>query len=139
MVFKQISFLVAIGLNLVWINVSTIIRYFLFVRPMMREAYPTIPDVAGMNLPVFFAWGVWAAIPVLSIAAVAWLSMKHFGDGVLVVLASGTVAWLVVYANLWGANFLMNLAPPGLVAIVLILTWIEMAVGALLVRWAMRQ
>ena len=131
------SFWIGLALNVVWVNVSTIFRYFLFVRPMMRSAFPMLPDVAEMNPPVFFAWGVWGAIPILSISTISWLMLNRFGLRVSVVLASGTIAWAIVYANLWGATYLMYLAPLMLVSIVLVLGWLEMVIGAFLVRWSM--
>ena len=35
----------------IWINVSEIFRYFVFVMPM-------VPDVAPVNLSVFLIWGL---------------------------------------------------------------------------------
>ena len=48
----------ALIVNFIWINASEVFRYFAFVMPMMREAFPMVPNVAPMNLPVFMIWGV---------------------------------------------------------------------------------
>jgi hypothetical protein len=46
----------ALLINFLWINTSEVFRYFAFVMPMMRDAFPNVPDVAPMNVPVFLIW-----------------------------------------------------------------------------------
>ncbi len=129
--------LIAIIANVVWINAATVFRYFLFVRPMLREAQSSLPDVAAMSLPVFLGWGGWILIPVLSVSLLSWFVMRQLGAGLVIALMSGTAVWAMIHASLWTAMHLMQLAPVALVTIVLPLTWIEMAVASLIVRWAL--
>ncbi|WP_343116952.1 hypothetical protein [Ostreiculturibacter nitratireducens] len=127
---------IAILLNLIWVNLSGVIRAFAFVMPMMRSALPTVPDVVPMNLNLFLAWGAWELIPILSVSIISWLMMIRFGASTGIALAAGTVTWILVYANLWSALYLMNLATLSVTGVALALSWLEMAVAAFLVRWS---
>jgi len=130
---------IAIAANLVWMNLFTLVRYFLFVRPMMREAFPGLPDVVPMSLPIFVAWGLWALIPILTVSVIAFLMLQRGRAGPVMAIFAGSLAWLLVYGSLWIAVYLMALAPLRLIGIVLPLTWMEMAVAAFIVRWAIRR
>lgn len=128
---------IAIGLNLIWINLSEVFRYFVFVMPMMREALPMVPGVAPMNLPVFLVWGVWDTILVLATSFLSWLVLEKFGAQISIALAAGTVIWATVFVIFWLGLFNMNLAPISVIGIALTLAWIEMVIAALVVRWSM--
>ncbi|MCB1493176.1 MAG: hypothetical protein KDJ77_15500 [Rhodobiaceae bacterium] len=125
----------AIGLNLLWINLSEVFRYFAFVMPMMREALPMVPDVAPMNAPVFLVWGVWDTILVIVASGLSWLVFERFGPTVRVALAAGTLVWVAIFVILWLGLFNMNLAPSAVLLVALPLAWVEMVVAALIVRW----
>ncbi|MEM7641044.1 MAG: hypothetical protein AAF366_00785 [Pseudomonadota bacterium] len=133
------AFWVALGLNAVWINLSEVVRYFAFVMPMMRAAFPMVPDVAPMTLPVFLVWGLWDTILVVSVTAMSWLAVERFGATVTVALAAGSFAWMSIFVILWLGLFNMNLATGPILAVALPLAWLEMAVAALIVRWAVRR
>ncbi|MEM8540250.1 MAG: hypothetical protein AAGF25_04770 [Pseudomonadota bacterium] len=131
------SFWIAIGLNMVWINLSEVFRYFAFVMPMMRDAFPMLPSVAPMNIPVFLIWGIWDTILVVSVCAIAWLSLTKFGTTMLMVLLTATGIWASIFVILWLGLFNMNLASPSIVLVALPLAWLEMFVAVIIVRWAM--
>ncbi|WP_282096463.1 hypothetical protein [Epibacterium ulvae] len=128
-------FSVALIVNFIWINASEVFRYFAFVMPMMREAFPMVPDVAPMNLPVFMIWGVWDTILVLTATLLPWMAMKIFGASALRAVFYGTGVWMSVFVILWLGLYNMNLATVGVLAIALPMAWGEMVVAALVVWW----
>jgi len=128
-------FVLALLANLVWINVSEVARYFAFVMPMMREAFPSLPGVAPMNVPVFLIWGVWDTIVVVTATLVPWMAMKVFGASPIRAVTYGTGVWLAVFVVLWLGLYNMNLAPPSVLAAALPLAWLEMVVAALITWW----
>jgi len=128
-------FTMALIVNFIWINASEVFRYFAFVMPMMREAFPTVPDVAPMNLPVFLIWGVWDTILVLTATLLPWMAMKVFGASALRAVLYGTGVWMSVFVILWLGLYNMNMATAGVLAIALPMAWVEMVVAALIVWW----
>jgi hypothetical protein len=129
----------AVVLNLIWVNLSEVARYFLFVMPMMRAALPEVDGVAPMNLPVFLIWGVWDTIVIAAITGVSWLVFAQFGRTVQVAIAAGTATWLAIFVVLWLGMFNMNLATAAIVLTALPLAWIELVIAALIVRWCLQR
>jgi hypothetical protein len=129
----------AFTVNFIFINLSEVFRYFVFVMPMMRETLPTVPNVAPMNLSVFLIWGVWDTILVLASTFLIWLMLDRFGASLRSALLAGTAVWGTIFVILWVALLNMNLATAPILAIALPLAWFEMTVAALVVRWAMRR
>ena len=121
--------------NFIWINLSEVFRYFALVMPMMREALPTVPNVAPMNLSVFMVWGVWDTILVLAATLIPWLSLQVLGGTVKAAVLAGTGVWLTVFGIFWLGTFNMNLATSAIVLTALPLAWLEMIVAALIVWW----
>ncbi len=128
-------FTMALIVNIIWINASEVFRYFAFVMPLMREAFPMIQDVAPMNFPVFMIWGVWDTILVLTATLLPWMAMKVFGASALRAVLYGTGVWISVFVILWLGLFNMNMATVGVLAIALPMAWIEMVIAALIVWW----
>ncbi|MEL7313156.1 MAG: hypothetical protein AAFN07_16685 [Pseudomonadota bacterium] len=128
-------FVLALIANVVWINASEVFRYFALVMPMMREAFPTVPDVAPMSVPVFLVWGLWDTIVVLAATLVPWIASRAFGSSILHFVGYGTGVWLGVFVVLWLGLLNMNLATANVLFVALPLAWIEMIVAALIVWW----
>jgi len=128
-------FVMALLVNFIWINASEVFRYFAFVMPMMREAFPGLPDVAPMNLPVFLVWGVWDTIVVIAATVLPWMAQKVFGASPLRAIVYGTGVWLAVFVTLWLGLYNMNLAGLAVLAVALPLAWLEMVVASLVVWW----
>ena len=128
-------FTMALFVNFIWINASEVFRYFAFVMPMMREAFPMVPDVAPMNLPVFMIWGAWDTILVLTATLLPWMAMKVFGTSALRAVSYGTGVWMSVFVILWLGLYNMNMATAGVLAIALAMAWAEMVIAALIVWW----
>ena len=125
----------ALLVNFLWINASEVFRYFAFVMPRMREAFPQVPDVAPMNVPVFLIWGVWDTILVLAATLVPWMAQRTFGASASRAVLYGTGVWMAVFVILWLGLYNMNLATPGVLAVALPLAWLEMVVASLVVWW----
>ncbi|MEL6464831.1 MAG: hypothetical protein AAFQ58_07665 [Pseudomonadota bacterium] len=128
-------FVAALLVNLLWINASEVFRYFTFVMPMMREAFPNLPDIAPMNLPVFLIWGVWDTILVVTATLIPWMALRAFGASAWWAVIYGTGVWLAVFVILWLGLYNMNLATLGMLALALPLAWLELVVAALVVWW----
>ena len=124
--------------NAVWINASEVFRYFVFVMPMMREAFPQVEGIAPMNLPVFAIWGAWDTILVLAVTGFVFLFLDRFGNGLLQAIIAGSLIWTAIFVILWLGLFNMNIATGAILAIALPLSWLEMVVAALIVNWGMR-
>ena len=86
--------------NFIWINLSEVFRYFVFIMPMMREALPLVPDVAPMNFSVFMTWGVWDTILVAAATFIPWLVFAAFGGTVRNAIFAGTGVWLAIFGIL---------------------------------------
>ncbi len=130
------NLLYALGVNFLWINVSEVFRYFVFIMPMMRDALPMVPDAAPMNVPVFLIWGVWDTILVLAATIIPWLALTTFGAGARQTVLTGTGVWLTIFGLIWIGIYNMNLTSPQVVMTALPLAWLEMVVAAFVVRWA---
>lgn len=121
--------------NFIWIHLSEVFRYFVFIMPMMREALSMVPDVALMNLSVFMIWGVWDTILVAAATFIPWLVFTVFGGTVRNAIIAGTGVWMTVFGILWLGVFNVNLATPEIVLTALSLAWLEMIVASLVVWW----
>jgi hypothetical protein len=129
------ALLVALTLNFVWINVSETLRYFVVLRGLLREAFPQIPDVAPMSLPIFLIWGVWDTIVIVAVTGFAWLFLERFGGGWRNTLIAGTSCWLAIFVVLWLGAYNMNLATAKILVAMLPWAWIETAVAVKIVDW----
>ena len=132
---KISPFVLALTANLIWINASEIFRYFVFVMPMMREAFPLIPNIAPMNLPVFLVWGLWDTVLVLAATLLPFMAMKTYGSSLLRAVIYGTLVWMTVFVILWLGLYNMNLATLNILAVALPLAWLEMVIASVIVWW----
>lgn len=137
--FTSKPFLKTLLINFVWQNISEIFRYFVFIMPMMRAAFPQLPDIAPMSLSVFAIWSVWGGLLLVSQSFFTWVVLLQFGNTRCNMFASGTLIWLAVFGILWLALYNMNLATPSIMAVALALSWFEMLVSSWIVSWGMRR
>ena len=131
------AFLLTLLVNAVWINDSEIFRYFVFVMPMMQEAFPQVTNIAPMNLPVFMIWGIWDTILLFAVTGFSWLYLQNFGQSMENALKAATLLWLAIFVILWLGLFNMNLATLQILTVALPLAWFELAIAALIVNWGM--
>ena len=128
------AFWLALLVNMVWINVSEVFRYFVFVMPMMRDALPTLENVAPMSWTIFLIWGVWDTILIFCVTGFIWIYLERFGCSLVSAIAGASFAWLGIFVILWLGLYNMNLTNLSVVGVALLLSWIELVVAALIVR-----
>jgi hypothetical protein len=129
----------AFFVNLVWINASEIARYFLILRDMMKSAFPQIPEIAPMNVPIFLSWGLWDTILIFATTGFSWLYLERFESTLRNVVVAGTLIWLAVFGLLWLGLLNMNLASLEILAAMLPWAWVEMVIAAFIVYRCRRQ
>lgn len=132
-------FWIALLANTIWMNVSEVWRYFVFVMPMVRTHLAEVPGVAPMSLGVFAAWGLWDTILIAAATGFFWMFFRQFGLGLLTVLAAATSFWATVFVIFWFAMINMNLASLEIAAAALPLAWLELFVAAVIVRLCVRR
>lgn len=131
--------MIAFGLNAIWINISEIFRYLVFVMPLMRDALSGVEDPAPMNVSVFLIWGVWDTL-LLAFSTLFWsLWYAAWGSSLRQAIYAGIACWAGVFGILWLGLYNMNLATPKIVAIALPLALFELVVAALITRWSLRR
>ena len=127
------AFLYTTLLNFIWINLSEVFRYFVFVMPMMQKAFPQIDGIAQMSPGILAIWGLWDTILVFVSTMICWLFLDRFGDSLKHAFLSGTLVWFSVFVLFWLGNLNMKLAPVSVLLIALPLSLFEMLVAAYLV------
>lgn len=133
------GFWLALLSNFVFMNLSEVFRYFVFVMPMMREAFPQVANIAPMNLLVFASWGIWDTVLIAATTGIIWLFMDRFGNSVKNAILSGTLVWATVFVLLWLGLYNMNLATLAIVAIALPFAWLELVIAGFIILWARRR
>ncbi|MEA5464265.1 hypothetical protein [Leptothoe sp. PORK10 BA2] len=136
--FPTKAFVTTLVVNTIWINVSEVFRYFVFVMPMMRTALSSVENVAPMNVGVFAIWGLWDTILVLTATLFVWLFLERFGYGRRNAMLAGGLFWMAVFVILWLGLLNMNLATPKILGVALPLALVEIVVAAIIVDWGMR-
>ena len=126
--FKQ--FIVTTLITSVWIHISEVFRYFVFVMPRVQAFFENQEGVAEMNLSIFSIWGLWDTLLSGILVFIFWLYSRVFGDGFRSILVSGTIAWLAVFVIFWVATANMGLSSWNILFITLSLSWLEMIIGA---------
>ena len=137
--FPVITFVLTCLVVSIWVNASEVFRYFVFVMPMTRGTFATIPGIAPMNLPVFLVWGLWDTILVAMTVMMYWLYTERFGESTQSTIISATLTWFVFFVLFWVGLLNMNLAQSATAAIALPLAWLEMVVACLIARACFRR
>jgi hypothetical protein len=131
------DFWVALGINFLWINASEIWRYLAIVKPMLHETYPGRADIAPFDLPTFASWSVWDTWLILAATGFYWLYLNWAGRGIRQALIAATLFTITIFGLIWLGIVNMGFVPARFIWIAVPLAWIEHAVAAIIVRWAM--
>jgi len=131
--FKLKQFVSITLITSIWINISEVFRYFVFVMPRVKTFFGNKIGVAEMDLTIFAIWGVWDTILTAVLVFFFWLYTKSFGNNIKSVFVSGTIVWLAIFVIFWVATANMGLSDWGILLITLPLSWVEMVVGAWIV------
>ena len=114
----------------IWINISEVFRYFLFVMPRMKSFYQNRPGIAEMDLGIFSIWGLWDTLLTAVLVFVFWIYAKSYGNNKKSVLVSGIFVWLAVFVIYWVATANMGLSSWSILLFTLPLSLFEMIIGA---------
>ncbi len=133
--FQGRAFLITALFTALWINVSEIFRYFVFVMPMMRASFPDVPGIAPINPLIFLSWMVWDTLLIGVVTSILWFGYHLFGRGLAAMVGLVTFAWTATFGIFWLAEFNLALATPNILALALPLSWFELLIGGLIVRW----
>lgn len=127
-VFKQFAIITLIVS--IWINISEVFRYVVFVMPGVKSYFQDQSGIAAMDLGIFLIWGFWDTLLTAVLVFIFWLYAKSFGNNNKSVLISGLIVWLSVFVIFWVATANMGLSSWKTLLITLPLSLLEMLVGA---------
>jgi hypothetical protein len=113
----------------IWINISETFRYFVIVKPMMREYLSMLPGVIPINWVIFASWGVWDTILTAMVVFVYWLVAQRFGNNLMSTIIAATTSWTLFFLLFWLGLINMGLSPVSLTFIPLPLALLEMFVA----------
>lgn len=131
------NFWTALIANSVWINASEIWRFLVVIRPMLQATYPGRSDIGPFTLPVFVSWSVWDTVLIFAATGFYWLYINWAGRSVRNALVVATYFTVTIFGLIWLGVVNMGFVPPSFIWAALPLAWIEQAVAALIVWWAM--
>ena len=60
--FNLKQFVVITLIVSIWVNISEVFRYFVFVMPSMRTYFAGRVGIAEMDLSIFAIWGLWDTV-----------------------------------------------------------------------------
>jgi len=129
----------AILINLVWINLSEVVRYFAWIRPLLRTEYANQTEVAAITPGIFVSWMIWDTVLIVAACTTYWLALLAFGNTCRTALYTATAFTVTVFGLLWLGLVNMGLVPPYFIAAALPLAWLEQTIAALLVRWVLNR
>ncbi|WP_298418168.1 hypothetical protein [uncultured Kordia sp.] len=116
-------------LTSIWIHISEIFRYFIFVVPSTQSFFDHKSGIADIDVSIFAIWGFWDTLLTAILVFFFWLYSRVFGYSNRSVLASGTILWLAIFVIFWIATANMGLAEWNMLWVTLPLSWLEMIVG----------
>ncbi|WP_298503474.1 hypothetical protein [uncultured Maribacter sp.] len=128
--FNRKHFVVITLLTSIWINISEVFRYFVFVKPRIKSFFDYKQGVADMDLGIFAIWGFWDTLLTGFLVFVFWLYSRVFRSSNWSVFISGTIVWSAVFVIFWVATANMGLSEWKILWITLPLSWLEMTIGA---------
>lgn len=116
----------------IWVNISEVFRYFVFVRPEMHDYLSVVSNVADMNIGIFLIWGVWDTLLTALYVFLFWLCANVFGNNTKSILISGIMSFCFFFLLFWIGLANMNLSSWGYLFIVLPLALVETLIAAYL-------
>lgn len=133
------AFWTAVLANAVWINLSEVWRYFYIVKPMLHEMLPGDDSIAPVTPLIFASWMVWDTILLFAATGFYWLYLNYSGHNFRNALLAATVFTVPIFGLIWLGIANMGLLPIDFLWAALPLAWIEQAVAALIVLWAIKR
>jgi hypothetical protein len=125
--------------NFIWINASEIWRYLFVVKPMLHETFPGRADIAPFDLPTFGLWSIWDTWLIVSATGFYWLYLNWAGRSIRQALIAAALFTVTTIGLIWLGAYNMGLVPARFLLIATPLAWIEQAIAAVIVWWAMNR
>ena len=128
--FNVKEFLMITLITSIWVNLSEVFRYFVFVKPRTKAFFDFKEGIAEMNWGIFSVWGAWDMLLTVMVVITFWMFATLFGNNRRTVLLAGTFSWVFLFVLFWIATANMGLANWELLLITLPLSWLEMVVAS---------
>lgn len=112
-----------------WVHLSEVFRYFVFITPALKASLPMIPDVAPMNLIVFMIWGAWDTLLTLLLVFTYYLAASHYQSTSRAIFVSAMIVWGFFWI-LWVGVINMGMGDSSLLIRALPLAGIEVLIAA---------
>jgi hypothetical protein len=113
----------------IWINISEVFRYFVIVKPLMREYLPMVSGIVPINWLIFASWGVWDTILTALVVFVHWLVAQRFGNNFMSTVIAATTSWALFFLLFWLGLVNMGLSSVLIAFMTLPLALLEMVVA----------
>lgn len=133
------TFWLALIGNMIWINLSEVVRYFALIRPMLHESFPDQPEIAAITPALFASWMIWDTILILAATGFYWMYLERFGATSRHAGISSAFFTVTVFGLLWLGVANMGLVPLKFAWVALPFAWAEQFIAALIVIWVLRR
>jgi len=130
--FNLKKFIVSTLITSIWIHISEIFRYVLFVVPRVKLFFDNKMGIVDSNVAISFIWFFWDTILTAILVLFFWLFSRTFGNNLKSIFISATTVWIAVFVLFWVATANMGLSDWSILWPTLSLSWIEMIVGTLI-------
>jgi len=127
--FNLKQFIIVTLVTSIWIHISEIFRYEVFVKPKFQLLLEQVSKVITVQSDIIWIWVCWDTLLAGVLVFVFWLYSQVFGNTNRSVLISSTVVWLAVFVVYWLATANMGLSEWSMLKVTLPLSWLEMCVG----------
>ena len=127
--FNWKSYFIVVVITSIWINVSEVFRYFVFVIPNVKEYWQGIEHVGDMNWTIFAIWGLWDMILTAMAVFIFWLYTQRFGNNIRSVVSSAIIVWMFFFVLYWVGAANMGYSDWSILWIVLPLSLLELLIA----------
>ncbi len=128
--FNTKRFLFVTLLTSIWINISEVFRYLVFVRQSVKDFFNPKNGIADMGFENILVWGFWDSLLTIVLVLIVWMTCKLLGNNSKSIFIGGSIVWLSVFVIFWVATANMGLCNWNLLYLTLPLSWLEMLAGA---------
>ncbi len=133
------GFLLALGLNAVWINISEVWRYFVVVKPMLNDSFPGDVNIAAVTPMIFVSWMLWDTVLLFAATGLYWLYLAYHGQSMRNAIIAATALTVTVFGLFWLGVANIGFAPIKFLWVAVPLAWIEQVVAAIIVLQVMKR
>ncbi len=126
---KELSlrhFVKTVMITSIWIHISEVLRYFLFVIPKTKAYFPERMDVAEMNIWIFAIWGLWDMLLTIMVVISCWACLQLFGHNRKSIGIASLFSWTFFFVLFWVGAANMGFTSWNTLCVTLPLSAIEM-------------